>query len=163
MTAKKPSRPVPGTAKSAAKDEVNNRLFFRLFQAANTLHKEGTRALDAHGVTTQQWSVLGALSRPQVAQGMTVGALGSFLMVSRQNLDGILNRLEHSGAIERVQSEEDRRLRMVRLTAKGAQLWRALTPLIYEFYDRALAGFSFDDRIHFLHYITRLRDGMREP
>ena len=38
-------------------------LFFRLYQSANMLHKTGTKAVEAEGLTTQQWAVLGALSR----------------------------------------------------------------------------------------------------
>ena len=49
------------TEKNQAIQEINNRLFFRLFQVANTLHTKGTQAIDEFGVTTQQWSVLGAL------------------------------------------------------------------------------------------------------
>lgn len=58
------------TEKSLASIGINNRLFFRFFQAANTLHTKGTQALDKFGVTTQPWSVLGALSRPKVEGGM---------------------------------------------------------------------------------------------
>ena len=75
--------------KSLASIEINNRLFFRFFQAANTLHTKGTQALDEFGVTTQQWSVLGALSRPQATGGMSVGELSRYLLVSRQNLSGL--------------------------------------------------------------------------
>jgi hypothetical protein len=45
--------------KNQAIHEINNRLFFRLFQVANTLHTKGTQAIEEFGVTTQQWSVLG--------------------------------------------------------------------------------------------------------
>ena len=99
---------------------MDNRLFFRFFQAANTLHTKGTQALNDFGITTQQWSVLGALSRPQAEQGMTVGELSRYLLVSRQNLAGLLGRLERDGLIERVASEEDRRSRKVKLSRKGA-------------------------------------------
>ena len=81
------------TEKSLASIEINNRLFFRLFQAANTLHTKGTKALEEFGITTQQWSVLGALSRPVAASGMSVSELSQYLLVSRQNLTGLLNRL----------------------------------------------------------------------
>ena len=87
----------PTTEQSLAGIEINNRLFFRLFQAANTLHTKGTQALDEFGITTQQWSVLGALSRPQAAAGMTVNELSHYLLVSRQNLTGLLSRLERDG------------------------------------------------------------------
>ena len=49
--------------------------------------------------------MLGALSRPQAAEGMTVNDLSRYLLVSRQNLTGLLNRLERDGLIERLTSE----------------------------------------------------------
>lgn len=152
----------PSDTKRAAIEELNNRAFFRFFQAANTLHTKGTKVLSDLGVTTPQWSVLGALSRPQAAEGMSVGELSRYLSNSRQNLTGILSRLERGGHIERVPDGEDRRSRRIRLTAEGVKLWLALDPLIYRFYDEALKGFSFDDRVEFLHYVTRLQKNMSQ-
>ena len=77
--------------------EMANRLFFRLYQCANMLHKTGSRAVGAEGLTTQQWAVLGALSREQAAHGMSVGSLARYLMVSRQNLSGLIGRMERDG------------------------------------------------------------------
>lgn len=146
--------------KSLASIEINNRLFFRFFQAANTLHTKGTQALDEFGVTTQQWSVLGALSRPKAIGGMSVGELSRYLLVSRQNLSGLLTRLERDGYVDRVTGEEDRRSRKVRLTDKGEALWTALADPIQQFYDEALKGLSFDDRLAFIHYISLLQKNM---
>ena len=148
--------------KSLAADEVNNRLFFRLFQAANTLHTKGTQALETVGVTTGKWSVLGALSRPQASMGMSIGDLSRYLLVSRQNLAGVLSRLEGDGLIERVTGIEDRRSRRIRLTRKGEELWLAMAAPIHGFYDHALKGFSFDDKLEFIHYITRLQRNMAQ-
>ncbi|HJW02166.1 MAG TPA: MarR family transcriptional regulator [Azospira sp.] len=148
------------TEKSLATDEINNRLFFRFFQAANTLHTKGTQAMEVVGVTTQQWSVLGALSRPQASTGMSVGELSRYLLVSRQNLSGLLTRLERDGVIERVIDEADRRSRKVKLSAKGEELWVALAGPIRDFYDQALKGFSFDDRLAFIHFISLLQRNM---
>jgi len=148
--------------KTLAITEINNRLFFRFFQAANTLHTKGTQSLDDFGVTTQQWSVLGALSRPQAEHGMSISELSRYLLVSRQNLTGLLGRLERDGLIERATSEEDRRSRKVKLSGKGADLWAALAAPIHAFYDHALKDFSFDDRLTFIHYISRLQRNMSE-
>ncbi len=146
--------------KSSAGDELANRIFFRLYQAANTMHRTGTKALDSVGITTQQWSVLGALSRPQVADGMSVGDLCRFLMVSRQNLNGVLERLGRQGCIAITADPGDRRSKRVRLTAKGDETWTRLRPLIYAYYDKALKGFSFDERVSVLHHLNRLLDNM---
>ena len=146
--------------KDHAVNEINNRLFFRLFQVANTLHTKGTRALDEFDVTTQQWSVLDAISRPQALNGMSIYDLSRFLLVSRQNLTGLLSRLERDGLIERTTSEDDRRSRKVKLSAQGQALWQKLQDPIHAFYDQALKDLSFDDRLAFIHYFTKLQTNM---
>lgn len=148
------------TEKDIASMEIANRLFFRLFQATNTLHTKGTQALDQFNVTTQQWSVMGALSRPQAKNGMSVNELSRFLLVSRQNLTSVLTRLERDGIIEKHIDTTDRRSRNVRLTLSGSQLWTDLQEPIHGFYDEALKGFSFDDRLSFIHYISLLQRNM---
>ena len=50
-------------------------------------------------MTTQQWAVLGALSRPEVPEGMSIGDLARYLMVSRQNLSGLISRMERDGRV----------------------------------------------------------------
>lgn len=141
--------------------DVANRLFLRLYQASNQLHKTGTRAVAAQGATTQQWAVLGALSRPRSrAQGMTVKALAAFLMVSRQNLTLVLDRLERAGLIERARTEGDGRLRHVMLTAHGDETWSAMQPAIRGFYAAALDGITTEEAVTLFRLLDRLRDGL---
>ncbi len=141
--------------------DLANRLFFRLYQCANMLHKTGTRAVEDEGLTTQRWAVMGALSRPEVAEGMVVGDLARYLKVSRQSLSGITTRLEQDGLIATEPDPDDRRSRRLRLTSQGEQMWhqRAL-PRIHDFYDQAAAGLSVEDMSHALHYLMRLLDNM---
>ncbi len=141
---------------------LSNRLFFRLYQCANMLHKTGTRALDDHHITTQQWAVLGALTRPAFVEGVAVGDLAAFLLVSRQNMAGVLSRLEAMVYIERVVDPRDNRSRLIRLTPKGRALWdENMHPVIAHYYDAALAGFSTNDKIHMIHYLDKLLDNFK--
>lgn len=136
---------------------LSNRLFFRLYQCANMLHKTGTRALDEHGITTQQWAVLGALTRPAFERGVAVGDLAAFLLVSRQNLAGVLTRLEALDYVCRAVAANDNRSRLIRLTDKGRSLWdENMRPVIAGYYEAALAGFSTDDKIHLIHYLDKM-------
>lgn len=147
--------------RDVAMAELANRIFFRLYQSANMMHKTGTRALEDFKVTTQQWAVIGALSRPQAEEGIGVGELARFLMVSRQNITGVVTRLEDQGHIERLRDSSDGRSRRIRLTEQGRELWRAIRPAIHGYYDEALAGFSFEDRVAFLNTLDRLLDNMK--
>lgn len=136
---------------------IHNRLFFRLFQVGNTLMRQVVKEL---GVTTVQWSVLGALSRPQASEGMAFSELADYLVVSRQNLDGVLKRLERDGHARRVADTQDRRAKRVQLTPAGRAFWDALQPRIYEFYRQAAGDLRFDDKVALVHYLNRLNEGM---
>ncbi|MBN3782046.1 MarR family transcriptional regulator [Burkholderia sp. Ac-20345] len=136
---------------------VHNRLFFRLFQAGNTLDRQTIKAL---GITTVQWSVLGALSRPHVVEGMSFSELADYLVVSRQSLDGVLKRLEREDHVVRIADTVDRRAKKVVLTTQGRAFWDSLQPKIYEFYRQALANFRFDDKVSLVHFLNQLNNGM---
>jgi DNA-binding MarR family transcriptional regulator len=142
--------------------ELANRLFFRLYQCTNMLHKTGTRAVEAEGLTTQQWAVLGALSRPEAEGGMSVGDLARYLMVSRQNLAGLISRMERDGRISSAPDGRDRRSRLITMTASGSEVWmEQALPKIHGYYEQALGGFSTNDLTHTLHYLLKLLDNMK--
>lgn len=143
--------------------ELANRVFFRLYQCANLLHKTGSRAVESEGLTTQQWAVLGALSRPGVENGMSVNDLARYLMVSRQNLSGVIGRLERDGHIGRAYDERDRRSRLIKMTESGRHIWRdKARPKILAYYEEALDEFSVADLTHFLHYQLKLLENMKK-
>ncbi len=145
---------------SALKASLSNRLAFRLYQCANLLNKTGTKALERHDVTTQQWAVLGALVRERWANGIAVGNLAALLMVSRQNLTGVLSRLESRGLIERIADPQDNRSRLIKLTPAGWNRWNAMQDDIAEFYKAMMDQMSNNDLIHVLHYLDVLRHNM---
>ncbi len=143
--------------------ELANRLFFRLYQCANMLHKTGTRAVEKEGLTTQQWAVLGALSRPKAKDGMSMGDLARYLMVSRQNLSGLISRMERDGHVGSATDGRDRRSRLVTMTASGREVWTAQAqPKIHAYYEQALAGFSINAITPSLHYLLKLLDNMKQ-
>jgi DNA-binding MarR family transcriptional regulator len=140
-----------------------NRLFFRLYQCANMLHKTGTRAVEKEGLTTQQWAVLGALSRTGAQGGMSVGDLARYLKVSRQNLAGLLGRMERDGHIQLTIDARDRRAKLINMTAHGREVWEQdAQPKIRAYYESALADFSTGDLTHTLHYLMKLLDNMEK-
>ena len=153
----------PSKNTESTRMDLANRVFFRLYQCANMLHKTGSRAVEAEGLTTQQWAVLGALSRPQAQGGMSIGDLARYLMVSRQNLAGLISRMERDGHISTAPDGRDRRSRLVTITKSGYQVWNVKAlPKIHGYYEEALDGFSTNDLTHTLHYLLKLLDNMKQ-
>ena len=142
--------------------DLANRLFFRLYQCANMLHKTGTKAVEKEGLTTQQWAVLGALSRSDAQGGMSMGDLARYLLVSRQNLTGLISRMERDGHVTSAPDGRDRRSRLVSMTDTGREVWLVQAqPKIHAYYAQALADFSTGDLTHTLHYLLKLLDNMK--
>jgi len=116
------------------------------------LHKTGSRAVEEEGLTTQQWAVLGALSRDKAQGGMSIGDLARYLMVSRQNLSGLIGRMERDGHVVVAADKQDRRSRVVRMTDSGRHVWQVLAlPKIHAYYEQILADFSVNDVTQTLH------------
>jgi len=156
------NKAIPLDTSDDVRMELANRLFFRLYQCANMMHKTGSRAVEAEGLTTQQWAVLGALSREKAAGGMSIGDLAKYLMVSRQNLAGLVGRMERDGHVAIMQDERDRRSRLVTMTDSGRHVWRVLAlPKIRSYYEAVLADFSINDRAHTLHYLLKILENMK--
>lgn len=162
MMAKLRDAPKSTQDKQRTKLELANRLFFRLYQCANMLHKTGSRAVEAEGLTTQQWAVLGALSREGAQRGMSIGDLARYLMVSRQNLAGLIGRMERDGHVAIAADPDDRRSRIVTMTASGRRVWQdQALPKIKLYYDEVLADFSVNDIAHALHYLLKMLEAMQ--
>ena len=148
-------------AKSGVEFDVANRVFFRLYQSSNLMHKQGTRYVSEFGATTQQWAVLGALARPLVQDsGMTVKDLLEFLDVSRQNLTIILDRLEARDWIRRVKDKDDGRSRRIGLTRKGHSVWAGMQEPIEAFYTSALKTFSPEEQVTLYRLLDRLKTAL---
>jgi DNA-binding MarR family transcriptional regulator len=93
---------------------------------------------------------------------MSIGDLARYLMVSRQNLAGLLSRMERDGHVTVAPDTRDRRSRIVRMTKSGQNVWHVLAqPKIRAYYEQILADFSISDTTHVLHYLMKLLENMK--
>ncbi|MFC4271302.1 MarR family transcriptional regulator [Sneathiella chungangensis] len=151
-----PNKPYD-TVPSDERFHLSNRLLFRFFKTANCMHTAGTKWTSELKLTSQQWSVIGALARPGHEEGVSVNELSEFLLVSRQNVNGLLLRLEHHGISQRVPDPRDGRAKLVQLTPQGWVIWKQLINRISEFYDVALVNFTTEELVQFQHFIDKLQ------
>ncbi|TDC41458.1 MarR family transcriptional regulator [Actinomadura sp. KC345] len=77
-------------------------------------------ALGEHGLTFSQFEVLMALAEHAAPLGM--GELGAALRLHPTTAARTVARLERAGHVERVASEHDRRVSLVRASAHGAEV-----------------------------------------
>ena len=98
-------------------------------QLANVLTRRLAPIFQRAGITPQQWSVLAAIDAGH--DGLSLAAISRALRVSKQNMTGMIARLEQLGLAERAGDPNDLRSSRVQLTRRG----RALVDKHREAYD----------------------------
>jgi len=108
-----------------------------VIQLANLLTRRLAPVFEKARVTPQQWAILTVLDRTEGP--MSLASLARAMMVSKQNMTGMMARLEQLGFAERADDPEDLRSSRVILTRRGRATIEKLRPA-YEQWRDALAG-----------------------
>ena len=114
-----------------------------VIQLANLLTRRLGPVFEKAKITPQQWLVATALSEQEGP--VTLVALARRLMVTKQNMTGMIARLEQLGLAERNDDPNDLRSSRVQLTRRGKTLLEKARPA-YEQWVRSLVGGEVSER-----------------
>ena len=114
-----------------------------VIQLANLLNRRLAPVFEKAKVTPQQWAVLAALAEENAP--VTLVALARRLVVTKQNMTGMIARLEQLGVAERQGDPNDLRSSRVQLTRRGRGIVEKLRPA-YDEWVRSLAGDQVSER-----------------
>jgi MarR family transcriptional regulator, lower aerobic nicotinate degradation pathway regulator len=116
----------------------------RLQQIAVAIFLEETQAL---GITPVQYAALySARGQPGLDQRSLAASIG----LDTSTLGGVIDRLERRGLIARQASPNDRRVRLLHVTAEGEALLQEVTPAMLRAQARIVAPLPPEDRSRFL-------------
>ena len=96
-------------------------------QLSNLLTRRLGPLFEKGGITPQQWAVLSVLG--ESGDAMSLAAIGRAMLVSKQNMTGMVARLEQLGLAERSGDPADLRSSRVQLTRRGKALVEKMKPL----------------------------------
>lgn len=108
-----------------------------VIQLANLLTRRLAPVFEKARVTPQQWAILSVLAASSAP--MSLASLARAMMVSKQNMTGMMARLEQLGFAERAGDPEDLRSSRIVLTRRGRTAIDKLRP-VYEQWRSALGG-----------------------
>ena len=114
-----------------------------VIQLANLLTRRLGPVFERSKITPQQWSVLSALASEDAP--VTLVALSRRLGVTKQNMTGMIARLEQLGLAERNDDPADLRSSRVALTRRGRGTVEKVRPA-YEEWLGSLGGGSLSER-----------------
>ena len=111
-------------------DATERDLIVGVIQLANLLNRRLAPIFEKAKITPQQWAVLSVLGESDAP--MTLAGLARKLLVSKQNMTGMVARLEQLGLAERSDDPNDLRSSRVQLTRKGRATVDKLRPAYSE-------------------------------
>lgn len=128
----------------------------RIHQISTALFMHRCEEFD---LTPVQFAALtAAKSYPDSDQSTVAGLIG----YDRATIGKVLENLEKKGWIERLANPENRRTRLVRLTAKGADLISRAEPRIRMLNDELIAPLSKSEQQEFMRLLQKIVEAHNE-
>ena len=138
------------TSKAADLGELPGHYIRRLQQIAVAIFLQEA---EASGVTPVQYAALQTVAnQPGIDQRSLAGAVG----LDTSTVASVIDRLETRGLLARSLSPDDRRVRLLALTAEGEAVLAQVQPAMQRTQERILAPLSKSERADFMRMLRTL-------
>jgi len=139
------------------RDKDGLRLWLRIVACTQMVEQEIRVMLrEKFAMTLPRFELLAALDR--VPDGLTMGELSRWLMVTKGNITGIAERLSEDGFIKRQPTPTDRRSFVVTLTPRGRKLFKEMETEYERLLDEVFAEISIDDFDSFTGVLAKVKE-----
>jgi MarR family transcriptional regulator, temperature-dependent positive regulator of motility len=91
-------------------------------------------------------------------EGIDQATLAGLIAYDRVTIGGVISRLESRGYLERKNSTEDRRARILRLTRKGRAVLTKLAPAVHQAQEVMLKGLDISERAVLMKLLRKVTD-----
>ena len=131
--------------------ELPGHLIRRMHQIAVSIFA-ARMAEGGFDLTPVQFAALSVVAdRPGIDQATLAGLIAH----DRVTIGGVVDRLETKGLLSRTISQQDRRARVLEVTADGEALLRQIIPAVHEAQEGMLAGLSETERRTFTRLLRK--------
>jgi DNA-binding MarR family transcriptional regulator len=120
------------------------KLWRQLYQTYTLLKQCEDRVIEEHGLTTEQFAVLGAMD--YFVGPMNITDIARWLERSTNSVTMLVDRMVKAGLVRRVRSKSDRRVVRVTFTSKGKNAIKPATQASFEVIRKILSQLSYEDR-----------------
>jgi DNA-binding MarR family transcriptional regulator len=111
---------------SKAVSQPSSRILISTLRLANVATRGMSSFFLRYDVTPQQWALLSVLAESE--ESPTLAGLAREMLVSKQNVTGMIARLEQLGLVERSGDPADLRASRIDLTRRGASVVQRIAP-----------------------------------
>jgi DNA-binding MarR family transcriptional regulator len=138
-------------------DSVEEEAMLNLLRTSDQVQCQFGRFLREFGITQPQYNILRIL-RGEGAP-LPILEVASRMVAVVPGITGLIDRLEHSGLVERIRCERDRRVIYVNITEKARQLVQQLDEPVVAFNRQMTSGLTQAE----IRELSRLLEKVRQP
>ncbi len=120
------------------------KLWRQLYQTYTLLKQCEDRVIEEHGLTTEQFAVLGAMD--YFAGPLNITDIAQWLERSTNSITMLVDRMVKADLVRRVRSKSDRRVVRVTFTSKGKNALKPATQASFEVVRKILLQLPYEDR-----------------
>jgi MarR family transcriptional regulator, transcriptional regulator for hemolysin len=132
---------------------------FLLHDIARLMRKRFDQRARSLGLTRAQWQVLAHLARHE---GINQAGLAEILEIEPITVGRLIDRMEEAGWVERRAHPNDRRARLLYLTAKARPVFDRMLALAEGVREEALAGLSETKREHLMNTLMAIHSNLSD-
>jgi len=137
---------------------IKREIAFQIMDVARMLRTYADQRARQFGISRAQWGVLVRLDR---SEGLKQSELAEILDLQPITLTRLLDRLAHSGLIERRADPNDRRANRLYLTPAARPLITKLADLGQDMMETVLEGLDDESNARLLHELGAMKDNLR--
>ncbi|NYE08698.1 DNA-binding MarR family transcriptional regulator [Bacillus niacini] len=141
-------------------ENIKTNITLDFLRVSNLLCRYGAKMVADVGLTSiQQWVIL----RTIIEKGdISIGELKEETLVTKQNMTGMINRLQQANLVTLFSDPEDKRRTRVRVTEEGQQVYQQLSSSRNEFNSKSYSIYNEQEIIVLSNLLSRLVDHLKE-
>ena len=141
------------------KYQLDHNIGFLVNDISRLISTEYNKIMKPLGLTRAQWRVIVHLHR---SDGLTQSDLAELLDVGKVSVGGLIDRLEHSGWVERRDDPQDRRSNLIYLTKKGRAIEKEMEKTGRELTRQTLRDLGPDERAQLVDLLIAVKNNLLE-
>jgi len=136
---------------------------YRLVILANTVSRAFAHFYaERFDLTIPEWRVMAILGLVGPDEDVCANTLAGRTGMDKVQVSRAVARMHQSGLLDRATDPTDRRRSVLRLTARGAEVYREIAPAALAFEDELLESLSIEEQVTLDRLITKLTRAARQ-
>ena len=142
---------------SPDQEHLSEATLYNIARTFTLLHRAFQRSYSHFTLTPAKLNVLAVVRHLGGTNGMPQRDIAERLIISGSNVTGLIDRLEKDGLLVRRATADDRRVKLIAITPKGAALLDRLWPAHLQQAESAISILSEQEQQQLIRLLTKLR------